>query len=112
MKMKASLNELKNEIEAIAKEKQIKAKIEEINQQAREIEAKRQAIDEQIIEQLKIERKKIAEQEKAKILAEQSEQTKALEQELEEKESNFLKQIRKNWSLGSSSKNLKKKNLS
>jgi len=52
-----------------------------LKQQAKDLETRQQAID----EQLKTERKKIAEQEKVKILAEQSEQTKALEAELKEK---------------------------
>ena len=76
---------LKYEAEAAAKEKDYQAKLKEIQQQTKELEAKGQAIDEQVAEQLKTERKEIAETERKKILAEQSEQTKALEGELEEK---------------------------
>jgi hypothetical protein len=51
----------------------------------KQLEKQKQAVDEQVAEQVKVERKKITEQERAKIIAEQSEQTKALEQELGEK---------------------------
>jgi len=44
-----------------------------------------QAIDEQIAEQLKAQRKEIAQAERNRILDEQAEQTKALQEELEEK---------------------------
>ena len=67
----------KYEAEAARKEKHIQVKLNEINQQAKVLEEKEQAIDEQIAEQLKSDRKKIAEQEKVKILSEQAEQTKA-----------------------------------
>jgi len=69
---------LRYEAEASAKEKDYQAKL-------KELEVKGQTIDQQVAEQLKTKSKEIAEQEKAKILAEQSEQTKALEGELEEK---------------------------
>ena len=75
----------KYEVEASRKALELEKERQALNQQAKELEAKRQAIEEQVAEQVKVERKKIAEQERAKILAEQSEQTKALEQELEEK---------------------------
>jgi len=76
---------LRYEAEASAKEKDYQAKLKEIQQQAKELEAKGQAIDQQVVEQLKTERKGIAEAERKKIIAEQSEQTKALQEELEEK---------------------------
>ena len=75
----------KYEAEASAKEKDYQAKLKEIQQQTKELEAKGQAIDEQVAEQLKTERKEIAEAERKKIIAEQFEQTKTLEEELEEK---------------------------
>ena len=68
----------KYETEAAQKEKDYQAKL-------KELEAKGQAIEEQVAEQVKTKSKEIAEQEKAKILAEQAEQTKALEEELGEK---------------------------
>lgn len=73
------------EAEASQKDIEIQEKLKDINQQAKVLKEKQQAIDEQIAEQLKSERKIIAEQEKAKILSEQAEQTKALQDELEEK---------------------------
>ena len=76
---------LRYEAEAAEKEKDYQAKLKEIQQQTKELEAKGEAIEEQVAEQLKVERKKIAEVERKKIIAEQSEQTKALEQELDEK---------------------------
>ncbi len=76
---------LRYEAEASVKEKDYQAKLKGIQQQAKELEAKGDAIDQQVAEQLKTKSKEIAEQEKAKILAEQAEQTKALEGELEEK---------------------------
>ena len=76
---------LKYEADVTAKNKDYQAKLKEIQQQAKILDEKQQQIDEQIAEKVKAERKKIVEQEKAKILAEQGEQTKALEQELEEK---------------------------
>ncbi len=74
----------KYEAEALAKDKEIQERLEEVKQQTKELEAKHQAIDEQVAEQVKAECKKIAEQEKAKILAEQAEETKALEEDLAE----------------------------
>ncbi len=76
---------LRYEAEAAAKEKDYQAKLKEIQQQAKELEAKGEAIDEQVAEQLKTKRKEIAEAERKKIIADQSEQTKALEEELGEK---------------------------
>ena len=73
------------EAEAAEKAKELDREKTVLKQEAKELEAKRQAIDEQVSEQLKTERKKIAEAEKAKIVAEQGEQTKALEEELREK---------------------------
>ena len=76
---------LKYEAEAAAKEKDYQAKLKGIQQQTKALEAKGEAIDQQVAEQLKTERKEIAEAERKKILAEQSEQTKVLEGELKEK---------------------------
>ncbi len=73
------------EAEADKKAKVLDKEKKILKQKAKELEAKGQAIDEQVAEQLKTERKEIAEAEKAKILAEQGEQTKALEEELQEK---------------------------
>lgn len=64
---------------AIEREKAI------LKQKAKSLEAQGAAIADQVAEQVKAERKKIAEQEKAKALAEQSEQMKVLEQDLEDK---------------------------
>lgn len=75
----------KHKAEIAASKKDYQAKLKEINQKAKELEEKGQAIDEQIAEQVKVKQKIIAEQERKKILAEQAEQTKALEEELEEK---------------------------
>ena len=75
----------KYDADAVVKDKEYQAKLKEIQQQTKELEAKGLAIDEQVAEQLKTERKEIAEAERKKILADQSEQTKALQEELEEK---------------------------
>ena len=112
------------EADAAAKDKNYQSKLKELQQQAKELEAKGEAIDEQISERLKAERKKLAEQEKAladkqeaideqvaerlkderkkiaehekaKLLAEQAEQTKAIEQELEEKKRQLSEAVRK-----------------
>ena len=72
------------EAEAAEKAKELDKKKESLKQKAKELEAKGQAIQEQVAEQVKAERQKIIEQEKAKILAEQGEQTKALEEDLAE----------------------------
>ena len=76
---------LRYEAEAAEKTKELDKEKMILKQKAKELEAKGQAIDEQVAEQLKTERKEIAEAERKKIIAEQSEQTKALEEELEEK---------------------------
>ena len=76
---------LKYEAEAAKKAQGLEKEKAALKQQAKELEAKGQAIDEQVAEQLKAERKEIAETERKKIIAEQSEQTKALEEELGEK---------------------------
>jgi len=55
----------KYEAEAAAKEKDYQAKLKKIQQQAKELEAKEQAVDEQIAKQLKTERENIADQKKA-----------------------------------------------
>ena len=85
----------KYEAEATAKEKDYQAKLKKIQQQAKVLEAKGEAIDEQVAEQLKTERKEIAEAERKKIIAEQSEQTRALQEELEEKNKKISEANRK-----------------
>ena len=75
----------KYEAEAAEKAKELDKEKLILKQKAKELEAKGQTIEEQVAEQLKTERKEIAEAERKKILAEQSEQTKALQEELEEK---------------------------
>jgi len=75
---------LRYEAEAAEKAKELEKETTILKQKAKEIEAKGQAIDKQVAEQLKTERKEIAEAERKKIIAEQSEQTKALEEELAE----------------------------
>jgi len=76
---------LKYEADSAAKDKQVQAKLREINQQARELEERMEAIDEQVAEQVKAKQRVIAEKERKKILVEQAELTKALEEELQEK---------------------------
>jgi len=73
------------EAEANQKEKDLQVRLQEIKQQQKELDARQQAIEDQVAEQVKAERKKIAEQEKAKILFEQAEQRQALQDELTEK---------------------------
>ena len=63
---------LRYEAEASAKEKDYQVKLKEIQQQTEELEAKEQAIDQQVAEQLKTKSKEIAEAERKKIIAEQS----------------------------------------
>ena len=76
---------LQYETETASKEKDYQEKLIDIQKQTKELEKQKQSIEEQVAEQVKVERKSIAEQEKVKILAEQSEKTKALQEELEEK---------------------------
>jgi len=76
---------LRYEAEAAEKAKELDKEKMILKQKAKELEAKGQAIDEQVAEQLKTERKEIAEAERKKIIAEQFEQTKAFEEELGEK---------------------------
>jgi hypothetical protein len=76
---------LRYEAEATAKEKDYQAKLKGIHQQTKELEAKGEAIDQQVAEQLKTKSKEIAEAERKKIITEQADQTKALEEELGEK---------------------------
>lgn len=73
------------ETKAAEKAKELDKEKENLKQKAKDLEVKGQAIDEQVAEQLKTERKEIVETERKKILAEQAEQTKALQEELEEK---------------------------
>ena len=63
---------------------QLKAERWKLAEQKKVLEAQQQQIEEKIAEQLKAERKKIAEAERAKILAEQSDATKAMQDELAE----------------------------
>ena len=92
---------LRYEAEASAKEKDYQAKLKEIQQQTKELEAKGEAIDEQVAEQLKTKSKEIVEAERKKIIAEQSEQTKALEEELEEKRQQLSEANKKELELSS-----------
>ncbi len=73
------------EAEATEKAKELNKEKETLKQKAKELEVKGQAIDEKVAEQLKTERKEIVEAERKKIIAEQSEKTNALVEELEEK---------------------------
>ena len=73
------------EAEANQKERDLQVRLQEIKQQQKELDVRQQAIEDQVAEQVKAERKKIAEQEKAKILSEQAEQRQALQDELTEK---------------------------
>lgn len=75
----------KYEAEAAQKEQEITAKAEVLRRQEKALAEKQQAIDEEIAEKVKAERAKIADAERKKILAEQAEQTKALQEELQEK---------------------------
>ena len=75
---------LRYEAEATEKAKELDKEKENLKQKTKELEVKGQAIDEQIAEQLKTERKEIVEAERKKIIAEHSEQTKALEEDLAE----------------------------
>ena len=63
----------------------LKAERAKIEEQRKALDVQQQQIDEQVAEKLKIQRKDLVEAEKKKILAEQAEQTKALQNELEEK---------------------------
>jgi len=85
---------LRYEAEAAEKAKELDKEKMILKQKAKELEAKGQAIDEQVAEQLKTERKEIAEAERKKIIAEQFEQTKALEEELAEQK-NKLREANK-----------------
>jgi len=85
----------KYESEAANRKQELEEEKRALKKQHEEIEKQRQSIEEQVAEQVKIERKKIAEQEKAKVLAEQSEETKALQQELEEKRKQIAEANRK-----------------
>ena len=74
----------KFEADAAAIEQDYQSRLKAVQEQAKAVEQKQQAIDEQIAEQLKAERKTIAEAERARILAEQAEATKAMQDELTE----------------------------
>jgi hypothetical protein len=75
---------IRSELEAVAdqREKEYQQKLLEIQKQQRDLDAKQQSIDQQVDEKLKVERKVIAEQERKKILSEQTEKEKVLEEEL------------------------------
>jgi hypothetical protein len=73
------------EAEANQKEKDLQARLQEIKQRQKELDVRQQAIEDQVAERVRAERKKIAEQEKAKILSEQAEQRQALQDEITEK---------------------------
>ncbi len=75
----------KYKAEAAQKEQEITARVEALKQKEKVLIEKQQAIDEQVAEQVKAERVKIAEAERKKILSEQAEETKALQVELQEK---------------------------
>jgi hypothetical protein len=79
----------KFEAEAAKKTQEIEKEKQALKKQQEELEKQKKAIDEQIAEQVaekvKCGQKLIAETERKKILAEQAEQTKALQEELEEK---------------------------
>ncbi len=119
---------LKYETEFAAKDRDYKSKLDVLNQQEKELEAKQQAVEEQIAEKLmaerlklteqkraletqqqkieeqvaeklKAERKTIAEAERKKILTEQAEQTKALQEELEEKNKKLSEANKKEFEL-------------
>ncbi len=68
-----------------ARNKDLDRESDYLKKRARELKKERQQIDEQVQRQLTTERKQIAERERDIILAEQSEQTKNLTDELEEK---------------------------
>ena len=73
------------EAQSLKRTQELEGEKQALKKQKDELEQQRQSIEERVNEQLRVGRKKIAEQEKAKVLAEQSEETKALQQELEEK---------------------------
>ena len=95
--LKKQQEDLEKQKQAVEEQvtEQVKAERKKIAEEKKAIETQRQEIEEQIAEQLKVERKKIAEQEKAKIIAEQSEQMKGLEQELEEKRKQVIEANKK-----------------
>lgn len=79
------------ESEVNKKTKELDREAAFLKKQSEDLEREKQSIDEKVKYQLKIESKKIAEQERSKILAEQSSQTKAIEEELEEKRAQLSK---------------------
>jgi len=85
----------KYEAETAKKDQEIDNERQVLKRQREDLEKQRQSVDEKVAEQVKAERKKIAEQEKAKIIAEQSEQMKGLEQELEEKRKQVIEANKK-----------------
>jgi hypothetical protein len=78
---------MRNELEGeLAKnEKEFAKQQTALKQKERELAAQQESIDEQVAEKVKAGQKLIAEAERKKILAEQAEQTKAIQEELEEK---------------------------
>jgi len=83
----------KQEKELLKKQQSVDAQVDEIlkterakiAEQKKTLDAQQQQIEEQVIEKLKAERKRITETERKRILAEHAEQTKALREELDEK---------------------------
>ena len=75
----------KYEAEAARKSLEFEKEKQAIKRQQEELVAKNESIDEQVAEKVKTGQKLIAETERKKILAEQSEHTRSLEEELEEK---------------------------
>ncbi len=100
---------LRYEAEAAEKTKELDEEKKILKQRAKEIEAKGRAIDEEVAEQLKTERKEIVAAERKKIIAEQSEQTKALEDELAEKNKKIAESNRKELELLKKGRELEEK---
>lgn len=76
-------------------EDKLKAERAKIAEQKKVLEEQKQHIDEQVAGKLKAQRKDIAETERKKILAEQAEKTKALQEELEEKNKKISESTKK-----------------
>lgn len=93
----------KQEKELLKKQQSVDSQVDEIlkterakiAEQKKTLDAQQQQIEEQVIEKLKAERKRITETERKKILAEQAEETKALQEELVEKNKKISKATKK-----------------
>ncbi len=83
-KQEEELRKRQQSIESQVDEK-LKAERAKIADQKKNLEELQQQIDEQVAEKLRAQRKDIAEAERKKILADQAQQTKALQEELERK---------------------------